>query len=277
VIGKFVVATCPAEEVKLGEIFQRGQANGVENIHLITGAMARSEEPQLRCSAALYSQNTGIIDSYSYMLALLGDAEAFGATIAYEAPIIGGAIGDDIILRVGGQEPFDVTTNSLIIAAGLSSCDIAQSLGLSKVPHQRMCKGNYFSLSGRTPFSRLIYPVPVSAGLGIHYTLDMQNRARFGPDVEWIDTEEYSVDPNRSLAFFSAIERYWPEVRGRVIEPAYCGIRPKIFIDDFFFNDFLIGDAELHGHKNVVALYGIESPGLTSSLAIAELVAGKLR
>lgn len=274
--GKLIVATCQSEEEKLVDILQRGHDNGVDGLHLITGIEASAMETHLRCSAAIFSRNTGIVDSYGYMLALLGEAQAHDAVIAYEAPIVGGTIGNEIDIRVGGSEPVDIRANSLVIAAGLSSCSVANSVGLANVPQLRMCKGNYFSLSGKSPFSRLIYPVPVAGGLGIHCTLDLQNRARFGPDVEWVDVENYTVDPERRPDFCAAIRRYWPEVCEENLEPAYSGIRPKIVANDQFVDDFLIGGSELHGMKNVVALYGIESPGLTSSLAIAELVAEKL-
>lgn len=271
--GKLIVAADAAEEVVLAAILKRGQDNGVVNLRAIPSAEAMAMEPALRCTAALFSPDTGIIDSHAYMLALQGDAEGHGASIAFHAPLIGGQAGEGgIVLEVGGESPVTLAARSLVIAAGLATCPVARLLGLPGVPRERLCKGNYFSLTGRQPFARLVYPVPVAGGLGVHYTLDMGGRGRFGPDVEWISQEDYGVDPSRGDAFYAAIRRYWPDLADGALEPSYCGIRPKIIGPDEPAADFRIASPV----PGVVALYGIESPGLTASLAIAEEVAALL-
>lgn len=273
-MGKLIVATDEAEEAALGGILKRGLDNGVVNLRAIGGADARAMEPQLNCVSALWSPDTGIIDSHAYMLALQGEAEANDAMIAFQSPVVGGAIDSDgVVLETGGDEPMRVKVRTLIIAAGLEACPVARRIGLPGVPANHLCKGNYFSLTGKMPFSRLVYPVPVSAGLGVHYTLDMGGRGRFGPDVEWVEREDYAVDPRRGDSFYAAIRRYWPGLADGVLEPSYAGIRPKISGPAEVAADFVIAGPREHGVPGVVALYGIESPGLTSSLAIADFVA----
>jgi L-2-hydroxyglutarate oxidase LhgO len=271
--GKLIVAADAAEEEALASILKRGHDNGVINLRAIPAAEAMALEPQLTCTAALFSPDTGIVDSHAYMLALQGDAEAQGASVAFHAPLTGGRAGQgEIVLEIGGESPMTLSARSLIVAAGLSACPIARRLGLPDVPQDYLCKGNYFSLTGRQPFARLVYPVPVAGGLGVHYTLDMGGRGRFGPDVQWIDNEDYAVDPRRGDQFYAAIRRYWPGLADGTLEPAYSGIRPKISAPGEPAADFRIANPV----PGVVALYGIESPGLTSSLAIAEQVAALL-
>lgn len=272
-VGKLIVATTAAEEEKLAEILERGRANGVEGLRPVSGAEARALEPALVCRSALLSNATGIVDSHSLMLALLGEAEDHGAVIAFRSPVTGGQVTDaGVMLAVGGAEPTRLLARSVIIAAGLGSCRVGRALGLPGVPRDYLCKGNYFALGGRMPFKHLVYPVPTGAGLGVHYTLDLAGRGRFGPDVEWIEHEDYQVDAARSQSFYGAIRRYWPDLPDGALEPAYAGIRPKIQAPGEPGRDFVIQGEADHGAQGVVALYGIESPGLTSSLALAELV-----
>jgi L-2-hydroxyglutarate oxidase LhgO len=279
--GKLIVATGDAERPKLEALRRQGEANGVGDLRPIPAEEARELEPQLSCVAALLSPSTGIIDSHGYMAALLGDAEAHGAMLALNTPVIGGAIeADGIVVETGGAEPMTLKARLLINAAGLGAQAVAKGLrGMppETVPPLHLAKGNYFRLSGRAPFGRLIYPLPEAGGLGVHLTLDMGGQARFGPDVEWIEREEYSVDPHRGDAFYAAIRRYWPELKDDSLEPAYAGIRPKIEKPGGSATDFMIQTAAAHGIPPLVNLFGIESPGLTSSLAIAEEIAGEAR
>jgi len=271
--GKLIVATDGTEEAKLADILAKGQANGVTGLTAIPAAQAHEMEPNLACKAALFSADTGIVDVHGLMLALQGVVEAQGGMVALHSPVVGGEVRDDgVVLRVGGAEPMTVVARTVVVAAGLHSCPVARSLGLANVPRDYLCKGNYFTLTGKMPFSRLVYPVPVAAGLGVHYTLDLAGRGRFGPDVEWIEAEDYAVDPRRGDQFYAAIRRYWPGLADGALEPGYAGIRPKISGPAESAADFTVHGPAQHGGSGVVALYGIESPGLTSSLALAELV-----
>lgn len=272
-VGKLIVAADAGEEAKLDAILARGRANGVDSLIKVSAREARAMEPELDCVAALYSPATGIIDSHGLMLALQGDAEAKGAAIAFRSPVTAGQVGDSgVLLHVGGELPSQLLARTVVVAAGLAACPVARALGLPNVPAERLCKGSYFALTGRMPFRRLVYPVPVSAGLGIHYTVDMAGRGRFGPDVEWVEAEDYAVDPTRAEAFAAAIRRYWPRLDAGRLEPAHAGIRPKICGPGDPAADFVIHGPRDHGMPGVVALYGIESPGLTACLAIAEHV-----
>jgi L-2-hydroxyglutarate oxidase LhgO len=271
--GKLIVATDAEEEKALGAILERGRVNGVEGLAAIPAAEAMAMEPQLTCTAALFSPMTGIIDTHALMLALQGEAEEHGAVLAFRSPVVGGCVTNDgIELQVGGDEPATFLAKTVVIAAGLASCKVARALGVPGVPADYLCKGNYFTLTGRMPFQHLVYPVPVAAGLGVHYTLDMAGRGRFGPDVEWIEREDYVVDPARADSFYGAIRRYWPGLPDGALEPAYAGIRPKIQGPSDPAKDFLVHGPGDHGVPGLVALYGIESPGLTSCLALADLV-----
>jgi L-2-hydroxyglutarate oxidase LhgO len=260
---------------------QQAHANGVDDLALLGADEAKRMEPQLSCVAAFHSPSTGIIDTHALMLSLLGEAEARGAALARHAPVERGWLEEDgrVTLQVGGADPMQVTARLLINAAGLGAQGIAANLRgypADRIPPLHYAKGNYFSLSGSSPFSRLIYPMPEAAGLGVHLTLDLAGQARFGPDVEWIDTLDYTVDPRRSDAFYAAIRTYWPHLRDGGLQPAYAGIRPKIQAPSGLAADFRIDGPEVHGLPGQVHLYGIESPGLTSCLAIADEAAIRL-
>lgn len=279
--GKLIVAG-RGQDAQLRALAERAHANGVD-LRLLDGAQARSLEPQVECALALLSPNTGIIDSHALMLALQGDAEAAGASFAFGAPVEGGrATAEGFEITFGGEEAFTATAGRVVLCAGLSSPRIARSIeGLrpESIPRAWFAKGSYFSLARRSPFSRLVYPVPEPGGLGVHLTLDMGGRARFGPDVEWLDVSDereidYTVDPARAGRFADAIRRYWPGLRDGELVADYSGVRPKIVGPGQPDADFVIQDERTHGARGFIALYGIESPGLTSALAIADYVAG---
>ena len=276
-VGKLIVATGADEERRLAALWEQGRVNGVGGLEPLSAADAQRLEPELACTAALLSADTAILDSHALMLALLADAEAAGATLALRAPVSGGRTRDEgLELAVDGAEPMLLAARTVVVAAGLGACRLARACGLAGVPRDYLCKGNYFSLTGKMPFRRLVYPMPVKAGLGVHYTLDLAGRGRFGPDVQWIDAEDYTVDPQRADSFYAAIRRYWPGLEDGRLEPAYCGIRPKTQAPGEPAGDFLVHGPAEHGQPGVVALYGIESPGLTACLALARLVRRKL-
>ncbi len=276
--GKLIVATSPNQVAQLEQILAHGRANGVEDLHMISRAEALALEPRLNCAAALHSPSTGIIDSHGLMLAYRGDAEAHGAMLALESPVRAArVVAGGIELEVGPEagDAMRILARTVINCGGLHAPDIAARIdGLlpQHVPKAYYAKGNYFTLAGRAPFSRLIYPVPEAAGLGVHLTLDLGGQARFGPDVEWIPAIDYSVDPRRCEGFYAAIRTYWPELPDNALQPAYSGIRPKITAPGEAARDFVIEGPEKHGVPGLVNLFGIESPGLTSSLAIADHV-----
>jgi L-2-hydroxyglutarate oxidase LhgO len=280
--GKLVVATTPAQHPALASIAQRAAANGVDDLQWLTAAQARELEPELACSAALLSPSTGIVDAHGLMLALLGDAERAGAILALGTPVVSAAIGaHGILLQTGGEAPMQLLARSVVNATGLAAPALAacfEGLAPEHLPRAHFAKGNYFALQGAAPFSRLVYPVPEAAGLGVHLTLDLQGRARFGPDVEWMnlpaDTTlfDYRVDPARGEAFQHEIRRYWPGLPDGALMPDYAGIRPKISGPDDPAADFRIDGPAAHGVHGLVNLFGIESPGLTACLAIAEQV-----
>ena len=275
--GKLVVATSEDERAALERLFERASANGVEDIALIGAAQLKEMEPALHATDALLSGTTGIVDSHALMLSLQGDAENAGATIQCRAPVVSGALGQSSIrLRTGGDEPAEIETDLLVNAGGLGAWDLSLALeGLTPatIPPRHLAKGSYFALSGRAPFSRLIYPVPIQGGLGIHLTFDLGGQARFGPDVEWVEEIDYQVEPARGDAFYEAIRRYWPGLPDGGLAPAYSGIRPRVAGPGEAPADFVIQGPKETGHPGYVALYGIDSPGLTASLAIGEYVA----
>ncbi|MDE2466024.1 MAG: NAD(P)/FAD-dependent oxidoreductase [Alphaproteobacteria bacterium] len=277
-VGKLIVATNDSEAEVLARILKAGQANGVTGLRPIPAAQAMTMEPELFCTAALWSPDTGIVDTHGLMLSLLGEAENRGASIAYVARVERGSPAPQSGLRVelGGSSQMELYARYVVIAAGLSTSSVARSLGLSEVPETYLCKGNYFTLAGKSPFARLVYPIPSSAGLGVHYTLDLAGRGRFGPDVEWTECEDYRVDERRAESFYDAIRTYWPALRDGSLQPGYSGIRPKLVREGEPARDFFIAGPEQHGRKGVIALYGIESPGVTSSLAIAQEVSEQL-
>ena len=243
---------------------------------LLTRNEALDLEPALSCTAALLSPSTGIIDSHAFMLSLQGDAEKAGAVFAFHARVESGRVGPEgIEIAVGGAEPMELRCRTLVNAAGLHAPRLARMLeGMPQdaVPGAWYAKGNYFTLTGRNPFSRLIYPVPVPGGLGTHLTIDLGGQARFGPDVEWVDEIAYDVDPRRGESFYAAIRRYWPGLPEGALAPGYSGIRPKTVPPGAPAQDFVIQGPEQHGVPGIINLFGIESPGLTASLALGRSV-----
>ncbi len=277
--GKLIVADGETQRGRLDRIAAGAAANGVDDLRLLSRDEARVLEPALECTAALLSPSTGIIDSHALMLSLLGDAERDGAVLAVSSAVHGGEVAaDGVALDVKvGAGVTAILARSVVNCAGLGAQRIARGLrGLpaESVPPLSYAKGNYYSLAGRAPFSHLIYPVPESAGLGVHLTLDLGGQARFGPDVEWIDDIDYTVDPKRADAFYAEVRRYWPQLPDGALQPAYAGIRPKPHAPGEAARDFLVSGPAEHGVAGLVNLYGIESPGLTSCLALAGHVAG---
>lgn len=277
--GKLIVATDEGQVEALRQLQQRAIANGVADLHWLDAATAKRLEPRLHSAAALLSPSTGIVDSHGLMRALCMDAEAAGATVVLQSPVLGGcAAPGGTELRVGGAEPMSLQADHVYNAAGLGALKLAWALegirtdALPPLPRQ-FAKGNYYSLSGAAPFSRLVYPVPAQGGLGVHLTLDLAGQARFGPDVEWIDREDYDVDPRRADSFYAEVRKYWPGLPEGALQPAYAGIRPKLHGPGETAPDFLIQREEAHGLPGLVNLFGIESPGLTACLALAEMVA----
>ncbi len=275
--GKLLVASHETEIPELDAIAARARANGVDDLVWLSGEEARALEPDLIVERALLSPSTGIIDAHAYMLALLGDAERHGALLSLETLVTGGAAENGgVTIETGGAAPVRLAANLVVNAAGLGAQGVAHALAgmnAEKIPPLHLAKGNYFSLPGRPPFSRLIYPIPQAGGLGVHLTLDLGGQARFGPDVEWIDEIDYAVDSRRAESFYVAIRAYWPGLPDGALQPAYSGIRPKIERPGGSSTDFLIQGPKEHGVAGLINLFGIESPGLTSSLAIAERVA----
>ncbi len=276
--GKLIVASSEVQVAQLASIKSRAMANGVTDIRQLSAAEAIAMEPQLHCLAALHSPSTGIVDSHGLMLSLLGDAERHGAVLATHSPVVGLEHESDkgqFRVEVGGENAMSLTTRYLINAAGHGACELAAKLpgnGAAAQVTPVLSKGNYFRLSGRAPFSRLIYPVPEPGGLGVHITIDLGGQARFGPDVEPIDSEDYVVDPARSAGFYAAVRQYWPGLQDDALASDYAGIRPKIRVDGELYPDFLIHTQHQHGMPGLIHLFGIESPGLTASLAIAREV-----
>ena len=275
--GKLIVATSEGENCKLAAIKAHAEANGVDDLQTLNGAEARALEPAIKCTGALLSPSTGIIDSHAYMLALRGDIENAGGALAFHAPLIRGkSVHDGFEIEVGGDTPITIGCQVLVNSAGLSAPAVARAIGgmpTDRIPTSYYAKGNYFSCSARAPFTRLIYPVPEPGGLGVHLTIDMGGQAKFGPDVEWVDRLDYTVDPARAEKFYPAIRRYWPALPDGALSPSYAGIRPKIVPPEIARQDFAIQGPRDHGVTGLINLFGIESPGLTSSLAIAERVA----
>ena len=271
--GKLIAATSAEEDGKLAGIKARAEANGVEGMRVLSAAEARALEPNLACTSALFSPATGIVDSHAYMLALQGEAEAAGAMVVFLSPVVAARAGrDGIEVEVGGTEPVTLRCRLLVNAAGLHAPALARRIAgmpADRVPTGYYAKGNYFTLAARAPFSRLIYPVPVPGGLGVHLTIDLGGQARFGPDVEWIDTLDYTVDPRRADGFYAAVRRYWPALPDGALQPGYAGIRPKITAPGAPAADFVVQGPQTHGVAGLVNLFGIESPGLTASLALA--------
>ena len=288
--GKLIVASDEAQIDDLRAILYKAQNNGVPEIKFISGEEAKAQEPNLKCSAAILSSTTGIVDSHGYMLSLLGGFEDAGGMVAYQSPLISAKpIGDKAqngyLLEVGGADGMQIQTQLLINCAGISAPAVAQKIeGLSKeqIPKAYFAKGNYFSLSGKSPFNHLIYPIPEPGGLGVHLTLDMGGQAKFGPDVEWLDIDQedqidYTVDPKRGDGFYEAVRRYWPGLKDGSLQPDYSGVRAKIVPPNSPAGDFCFSTPQEHKMQGLYNLYGFESPGLTSSLAIARYLEAQIK
>jgi L-2-hydroxyglutarate oxidase LhgO len=279
--GKFIVATNDAERTRLDAIHAQGKINGVEGLELIGGNAARDLEPELSCIAALVSPATGIIDGHGYMLALQGDLEAHGGTIAFETPVERMTpMLNGWRVHFGGRDPGQLDVDAVINCAGLSAQHVARAIEgypATRIPKQVLAKGNYFAYARRPAFTRLIYPTPVDGGLGVHVTLDLAGRMRFGPDVEWIDSLHYEVDPARAASFYARIRTYWPGLPDDSLVPDYSGIRPKLTGPGEPAADFMIEGPAEHRMPGLVNLFGIESPGLTSSLPLADEVVALLK
>jgi len=278
--GKLIVATAEEQIPTLEQIRAKAAANGVADLEWLGPADVRALEPEVFCCAALLSPSTGIIDSHALMLAFQGDAEDHGAMIAFNTPLLRARAEDrGLVLEVGGEAATTLAADVLVNAAGLHAPALArriEGLDPAHVPTPYYCKGNYYTLAGARPFSHLVYPVPEQAGLGIHVTLDLGGQVRFGPDVEWIDRIDYDVDPRRAEVFYEAIRKYYPGLKDGAIEPGYAGIRAKIGPKGAPAADFIVQGPDVHGTPGVVNLFAIESPGLTSALALAEEVARAL-
>jgi len=276
-LGKLIVACTEAEIPVVAGVRDRAVANGVTDLEWLDGAAARALEPALTTVGAFFSPSTGIIDSHALMLAYQAELEAAGGMVVLRAPVLAGRVTErGFALDVGGAEPLTLACRTLVNSAGVHAPRLARAIAgipAHTIARDYYCRGVYFTLSGRSPFRHLIYPVPEAAGLGVHLTLDLAGQARFGPDVEWIDGVDYTVDPRRGDRFYAAIRTYWPGLRDGALQPGYAGIRPKISGRSEPAADFLVQGPLAHGVPGLVNLYGIESPGLTASLAIAEHVA----
>lgn len=280
-IGKLIVACAPDELSALEKLRARAEANGITDLRALTPREIGNLEPALAVQGALLSPSTGIIDSHALMLALLGDAEARGVRAVFNTRVARVEItGAGFTLSIAGVEATQVRCSVLVNCAGLGSVELARNtvgLGRSWVPRAYLCKGSYFGLVGQVPFRHLIYPVPDSAGLGVHLTLDLAGGARFGPDTEWIEAVDYAVDPARATVFDAAIRRYWPGLPHGALRPAYAGVRAKIVGPGESAADFRVDTEREHGVPGLINLFGIESPGLTSALGIAEHIAAVLK
>jgi len=280
-IGKLIVATSQEEIPKLTDILHKARTNGVDDMELLTAEQAMALEPALFCTAALLSPSTGIIDSHGLMVAYQGDAENAGAQCVFHTPLESGRVREDggFELQFGGAEAMSLSCNVLINASGLHAPTLArriEGIPAASIPNEYLCKGSYFTLQSRAPFTRLIYPTPHHAGLGVHLTLDLGGQAKFGPDTEWIDLVDYDIDPSRCDGFYEAVRSYWPGMQDGSLSPGYTGIRPKVSGPHEPAADFMIVGQATHGIPGLVNLFGIESPGLTSSLAIAEETLARL-
>jgi len=277
--GKLIVATSADQVGELESIIAKARANGVNDLVLLTREQALSLEPQLQCVAAVHSPSTGIVDSHALMLALQGDLENAGGMVALKSPVKCGDCADGHI-DLTADDGTVLRCSTVVNAAGLAAPALARrfaGLNADCVPAAHFAKGNYFVLSGRAPFSRLVYPVPEPGGLGVHLTLDLGGQAKFGPDVQWVDSpDDLVVDPARGDGFYAQVRKYWPQLADGALIPGYAGMRPKISGPGETAADFLIQGAEQHGVRGLVNLFGIESPGLTSSLAIGAYVAEML-
>ena len=275
-IGKIVVAVTDDEIATLKGYVGKAAANGVQDLRWLTLAELRELEPAVECVAGFLSPSTGIVDSHALMLAYQGDAENSGASVVFKSPVESGlASADEIVLNVGGDEPMSIACKSVVNSAGLFAQNVSHSIqGLSSasIPPQYFAKAHYYTLAGKPPFRRLVYPVASNAHLGVHVTVDMGGQIRFGPDVSWVGSVDYTFDDAREPLFYEAIRKYYPGLKDGQLQPGYTGIRPKVSGPKEPAADFMIQGPKDHGVAGLVNLYGIESPGLTASLAIAEHV-----
>jgi len=279
--GKLVVAERTSEIPALEALERQAKATSVDEIDLISGRDAMELEPRLSAAAALWSHETGVFDSHGYMLALLGEIEDRGGVLALNTPFEGAQplAGGGFSVRTGGQEPITITTARLVMAAGLCAQTVAgriEGYPPELIPNAYFGKGSYFALQGQAPFSRLIYPIPAPGALGVHYTRDLGGRARFGPDLEFIEAPDYRVDPARAEGVYAEVRRFWRGLPDGALTPDQAGVRPKLHGPGEPQPDFRLDGPEVHGLDGLVALFGIESPGLTASLAIGEAVAEEL-
>ena len=272
--GKLIVATQDSELAALDALAARGEANGVEGVTRLDAAQALALEPALRTVGALHSAESGVFDAHGYMDALVGEIEAHDGAVVLNSPFLGATpSADQVEVRIGGDDPSTVTTRRLILSGGLQAQEMAatvQGFPAEHIPTLHYGKGSYFALTGHAPFQRLIYPPPIPGALGIHYRRDLGGQARFGPDLEFVDAPDYGVDPTRVRYFEDYVRRFWPGLPDGALTPDYAGIRPKLHGHGEPQRDFVIDDSQ----PGVIALFGIESPGLTGSLAIGEYVAG---
>ena len=279
-IGKLIVAVKEDEIAGVERIAETARMNGVDDLQWLTATQAQCLEPELDCIAALLSPSTGIIDSHALMLAFQGEAEAAGAMVVLRTPVLSGRVrADGFDLAIGGDEPTCIRCRCLVNATGLYAPALAQAIdGVPRetIPPAYFCRGVYFSLAGQAPFRRLVYPVPPLGGLGVHITVDLAGQARFGPDVEWISEVDYTVDSARGEAFYAAIRTYWPGLRDGALQPGYAGVRPKISGPKEPAADFVVQGPKTHGVPGLINLYGIESPGLTASMPLADEVVRQL-
>ncbi len=275
-IGKIVVASEEAEIPALHSYQEKAAANGVSDLRWLSIAELRDLEPAVSCVAGFLSPSTGIVDSHAFMLALQGDGENHGAMLVTRTPMVGGEVRrDGILLRTGGDDPAELLARTVVNSAGLFAQAIAASLvgfPAMHMPPAYFAKAHYFTLSGRSPFRRLVYPIATQAHLGVHVTLDLGGQARFGPDVSWVAEVDYGFDDSREASFVEAIRCYWPGLPDGAIQPGYTGIRPKLAPEGAPAADFRVDGPEVHGVPGLVNLFGIESPGLTASLALGRQV-----
>jgi len=279
--GKLVVATDESEIPGIEAILKQANINDVEGMEVLTGTQARAMEPGLKAELALLSPESGVFDSHGYMLALQGEIEDAGGAVVLATPFEGAEplAGGGFSVRAGGAEPTSLTAARLVIAASLDAQTCAaliEGYPAGEIPKLHYGKGVYFTLNMKAPFSHLIYPPPIPGALGTHYRRDLGGQAHFGPDLQFVDTLDYSVDPARAASFYEKVRKFWPGLPDGALVPDYAGIRPKIHGPGEPHPDFRIDGVEMHGMEGLVAMFGIESPGLTSSLAIGEMVAGML-
>jgi len=276
-IGKLIVASEASETPRLKALQEKARENGVDDLVLLSAAEVARLEPAVRAVGGLLSPSTGVIDSHSLMLAYQGDAEAAGAMIAYLSPVVGGRVRPEggVEVDVGGAEPMTLAADLVVNSAGLDAVRVASSFTgapVDRFPKAYLAKGSYFSLLGKQPFSRLVYPMPVPGALGVHVTVDLGGQCKFGPDIEWVETRDYDMDPSRADSFYAAVRAYYPDLQDGALVPAYAGLRPKIHGPGEPQPDFMVQGPADHGVAGLINLFGIESPGLTASAAVARAV-----